>query len=207
MEYFGIQEGLTVGVSVSCHQCKGWWGGSGSEDIGTPPCAHKDSHRGVADFVQFQKKPICLSRDLHPNFLNLDLEGGKLGLVLPALFLLTDLPREPDLLWQQPKVARNLQRNEVLLFRSLQARHFPPKQLSEKAVGALAVLPVPMHSSFPKAALVLSAPAWLGESSVTATFSGLSWPREIFWGLFLDLSENCFPLVSFFFFQTLHFAC
>lgn len=58
---------------------------------------------GWQTLCSFKKKNICLSRDLHPNFLNLALEGGRLGLVLPALFLLTDLPREPDLLWQQPK--------------------------------------------------------------------------------------------------------
>lgn len=87
--------------------------GVGVRMLGTPPCAHKDSHRGVADFVQFQKKKKkthhFLEQDSHPNFLDrLNLDEFRLGIVLPAFFVLPDLPREPHLLWQQPKVATNL---------------------------------------------------------------------------------------------------
>lgn len=34
--------------------------------------------------------------------------GGRLGLVLPALAPLTDLPRAPHLLWQWPKVSKEV---------------------------------------------------------------------------------------------------
>lgn len=50
-----------------------------------------------------------LEQDSHPNFLDrLNLDEFRLGIVLPAFFVLPDLPREPHLLWQQPKVATNL---------------------------------------------------------------------------------------------------